>query len=133
MIFELIGKGLGLIGGTVKRRQERKAAQQSAEAKLKQKRLDGDLAIEFSRSEWEALGKAAEGGTWKDEYVTIIFTLPIVMLLLGSVYTAFTGDTRLLEGVKDGIAALEALGLDYGEITYIIVLAAVGIKAIKTA
>ena len=85
-----------------------------------------------SDKEWEALSKEAESGTWKDEYVTIIITLPIPAIMIGAVYQAFTGDATLLVGINEGIGHLKNLGLDMGELMYIVVLAAVGIKGVKS-
>lgn len=131
-MIPIVGDIISGVANFFGKREQRKAAKARAQAKLAQKRLDGDLNVEISRAEWEEIGKLGEDKTWKDEYVTIIFTMPIIGLMVGAVYLAFTGDDRLISGINAGIAALETLGLDYGEITYIIVLAAVGIKGIKT-
>jgi hypothetical protein len=132
MLAGLAGKLIGGVTGFFTRKQERKMAESTAKSKLVQSKEDNNAAINFTNAEWEIISKNAEGGTWKDEYVTIVITLPIVLILLGAILAAFTGDNRLLDGVNTGIANLATLGLDMGELMYIVVLAAVGIKGWKS-
>lgn len=132
MLAGLAGKLIGGVAGFFSKRQDRKLAESSAKAKIAQSKQDGTQALKLNNSEWEAISKKVEGDTWKDEYVTIVITLPIPLILLGAVWAAFTGDTRLSEGVNAGIANLAVLGLDMGELMYIVVLAAVSIKGIKS-
>lgn len=132
MAIPFIGAIIGGVTGFLNKRQDRKMAESSAQAKLVQSKQDNNAAIQFSDSEWEALSKRGENESWKDEYVTIIITLPIPLILIGAIAAAFTGDTKLLEGVNTGIANLAALGLNMGELMYIVVLAAVGIKGFKS-
>ena len=132
MLAGLAGKLIGGVAGFFSKRQDRKMAESSAKSKLVQSKQDGTQNLKLNNSEWEAISKKVEGETWKDEYVTIVITLPIPLILLGAVWAAFTGDTRLSEGVNAGIANLAVLGLDMGELMYIVVLAAVSIKGIKS-
>jgi hypothetical protein len=113
------------------RRQDRKQLQQQAEAKITQSRLDNDKAIELSIHEWEAINVTKQDSSWKDELVTLVFLLPIIMIFVGSIYGAFTGNMTLLEGTLKGIEALKELGIDFGTITTTVVFAAVGIKAVN--
>lgn len=137
MAVDIIGAVGGLVSGILKpvsnaysKRQDRKMAKDAAKAKIVMARESNGYDLKLSDKEWEALGKASEDSTWKDEYVTMIFTMPILGIILGSLYQTFTGDPTLLQGVNLGISNLKGLGLDYGEITYIIVLAAVGLKVL---
>jgi len=128
----IAGKLIGGVAGFLSKKQDRKMAESTAQAKLVQSKQDNNAAIQFTDGEWEALSKKGENETWKDEYVTIIITLPIPLILLGAIVAAFTGDTKLLDGVNTGIANLAALGLDMGELMFVVVLAAVGIKGFKS-
>lgn len=130
--LKIIGGLLSPISEAYKANQTRKTAKEAAKAKIKMAKQDGDFNLNMSDKEWEALSKEAESGTWKDEYVTIIITLPIPAIMIGAVYQAFTGDATLLVGINEGIGHLKNLGLDMGELMYIVVLAAVGIKGVKS-
>lgn len=132
MALPFIGPVIAGVAKFFNKKQDRKMAESTAQAKLAQSKQDGNTAIQFSESEWEALSKKGESETWKDEYVTIIITLPIPLILLGAIVAAFTGDTKLLDGVNTGITNLATLGLDMGELMWVVVLAAVGIKGYKS-
>lgn len=107
---------------------DRKTNQDSIKGKAAAAKQGDSTQITLTDAEWEIASKNAEDGTWKDELVTITFMLPIWMILAGAVHQAFSGDPRLLEGTLGGITALRELGLNFGEITFMVVLAAIGLK-----
>lgn len=111
--------------------QDNKAAEKTAKAKLIQAKQDGDFNLSLSDKEWEMISKQAEDSTWKDEYVTLLITSPFLLLFLAAIISSLTGDTRYIDAVNAGITAIQSLGVDMGQLTYIVVLAAVGLKAIK--
>jgi len=113
-------------------RNEIKAKANAAKASIAKARVDGETQHTLNRDEWEALSKQAEGGTWKDEYVTIVITSPFVLLFIASIYSGVTDDLTLLNAVNLGIANIKNLGVDLGELMYIVILAAVGIKGVKS-
>ena len=127
-LLSLIPTAVSAVGGYFNKRQDIKKAKVSAEAKLALKKETGDQSIALTDAEWEAISARGLGVTWKDEYVTLIITAPIVLILGGAVWQAFTGDQRLLDGVLEGISRLAALGLDWGTLTLAVVLAAIGLK-----
>lgn len=111
--------------------QKRKQAKESADAKIKLAKQDNDYKLDLNEQEWEAISKRNENETWKDEYVTIIITSPFVLLFIASVISGFTGDMKYLGSVNLGIQNIKELGVDLGELMYIVVLAAVGIKGVN--
>lgn len=124
-----------IIGGLVKpvadvftKKEERKMAAKSADAKIALAKQSGEDQITLTDAEWEAKSIDANTSSWKDEYLTLIITSPIVGLLAGGVWFAFTGDSALLDGFNKGIEALKATGVDLGELMYVVVLAGVGLK-----
>lgn len=118
------------IANAYKSRQKRKQANERAQAKIQYAKQDNDYKLELNEDEWEALSKKNEGGTWKDEYVTILITSPIALLFIAAAASVLTGDNIYLEAVNKGIESIKALGVDLGELMYIVVLAAVSIKGI---
>lgn len=111
-----------------KARQELKANKELAQAKVKQASIEGQTQLEMTAAEWEALAVAQTANTWKDEYVTIVVTAPLILLLIGGIYGTLTGDTSLLAGVTAGIVAIESTGVDMGLLMNTVVFAAIGLK-----
>ena len=99
--------------------------------KIKEKQIDRVMNAEDKLSEWEAI--QAEGGnhSWKDEYITIIITIPIPIIFFSVMYSVISGDPSVAEGAKAGVTALKELVPNYHELLYIVSLAAIGIKALK--
>jgi len=120
-----------LIGSVVKvftKKEETKQIRKTAETKLASAKLSGATSITLSDAEWESIVAAGMGKTWKDEYVTVVVTMPYPMLLAGGVVMAFTGDDRLMEGTISGIKALTGAGVDVGFMMTAVITAAVGLK-----
>jgi len=90
-------------------REQRQQHQSIAKAKIAEAKLKGQHEVTLSDAEWEAI-------------------TPIVLLLLGSLWLAFTGDARLLNGVNQGIKALQTLGVPMGLLMEAVVFAAIGLK-----
>lgn len=126
---------LGVVSGLVKpiadayrTRQERQGAKETAQAKLQLAKTDNEHKLDLTDAEWEVMAVKTTPSSWKDEYVTIVVTSPIIGILLGSVWYALTGDMSLLEGFNLGISNLTAIGVDMGEMMLVVVYAAVGLK-----
>lgn len=107
---------------------DRKTNLDSIKGKAAQAKQGDSTKVTLTDAEWETLSKNQESGTWKDEFVTVTFMLPLWLIFGGTLYQSFTADPRILEGTLAGIVALRELGLDFGEITFMVVLAAIGLK-----
>ena len=118
----------GPIADILKRRSERKQAKVEIQAKAAMVKVAGAHEQTLTDAEWEVVSLSQQGGTWKDEYATIIATTPYLAVFLGCVYYAFTKDYRMLEGAISGIRALEAVGVDVGFIMEAAILAALGLS-----
>lgn len=111
-----------------KKREERRLLKESAAGKLAAAKQKGEQDVTLTDAEWESLSVNKQDSTWKDEYVTVVVTSPMVLILLGGIYGAFSGDMRLIEGTIAGVTALAALNVDMGELMLAVVLAAIGLK-----
>jgi len=127
-----------ILGGLVKpvaeifsKREDRKKAVATIRAQTDAAKTDGDIQVKLSKSQWEIIGKKAEDGTWKDEYITLIVTSPLLIIILGSLQTAFTGDRELLDAAGICFIELKKAGVEMGDLMFYTVLAAIGIKAFK--
>ena len=67
----------------------------------------------MSKAEWELVSKKVEGESWKDEYVTVLITSPIIVMFLGCLAAPF-GVTGILEGGELMVKPSRATVCDYG-------------------
>jgi len=126
--------GMLLVGPVLKwlgRRQSRKDVAQEIQGKIAVSKQRGESFITVGTESWEALSKNAENGTWKDEYVTLVITAPIVLIIAGSVMVAFTGDPALLDGATSAIKTLVEVGVPMDTLMTVVVTAAISIKVLR--
>lgn len=118
---------LAPITDLLKQRGERKAAKESAQAKLAQAKVDNDYKLEFTDQEWEAISAAGLKDTWRDEYVTLSVGSILNIIVLGGILSAF-GHPETLTGIVIAINAINAIGVDIGFLLEAVVLAALGLS-----
>ena len=116
------------IADVFKARVVRKAAKDSIKGKSALASLDAETQITLTDAEWEVVKAANETESWKDEYVTLVVTAPVVLIIVGSAYAAFTGNVELLNGAVAGIDALNQVGIPMPELMTATVYAALGLK-----
>tara|TARA_Y100000780_G_scaffold162405_1_gene147195 strand:- start:265 stop:681 length:417 start_codon:yes stop_codon:yes gene_type:complete len=116
------------VSGFVSKKQEITANKEKAIAKLKQSQQEGQQHIILTDAEGEAMLANGLAGSWKDEYVTIIITFPIVLIIIGVLYAVLTGDTRVLDSGTQAIKALNDVGIDMPFLMNAVVLSAIGLK-----
>lgn len=114
MLNLLIGPAVDLAKDFVKgKADEKKAIQQR---KIQAIQNDAD---------WESKMADASANSWKDEYLTIILTIPLIAVG----YAVATGDTSVIDRVHEGFAALERLPEWYQYLLFLACSAAFGIKS----
>lgn len=126
----LITSAISGITGFFTKKQELKKAGVTAKSKLDMARLSGSQTIEMTDAEWESLSLNTQNGSWKDEYVTIIITAPLPLIITGSVLAAlgFPSGALIVQGTLDAIESMKELGMDYGFLISAVVMAAIGLK-----
>ena len=67
---------LGSVGGLATSWIDGKTAVQKAEAQIRMKEATGEI-------DWELAAIRATQSSWKDEWLTIIFTLPLILCFCG--------------------------------------------------
>ena len=116
MALPIIGPLIGLAGDFLQGRRETKKAELEATAA------------------WErATGRSMENG-WKDEYVTVIITTPILNIFIGNLLSVFKPSTgkAILDANQSAMTQIGQLtDTAYGQVMMVVVLAAVGIKTVK--
>lgn len=124
----IIGSVISGVSGYFSRKQENAQIKETAKAKLSLKKQGDTHKVTITDAEWEAIGQKGLTESWKDEYITLIITSPIVGVIVGSVWEAFTGNSKLLDGTLRGVAELAKLGLNWEYMTLGVVFAAIGLK-----
>lgn len=99
--------------------------------KVKLSQIDRLKSADDALSEWENIMAENSGNSWKDEYVTVIVTLPIITTFLAVFYSIFTGDPTAAHAAKEATNAVKELVPEYGNLVIGVCFAAIGIKAIK--
>jgi len=116
----LIGPASDLLGGWLKSKAETKAA----ETRAKVARAEAEAAVMVSAATheagWEKIMAQGSQNSWKDEWLTILFSVPLVL--------AFCGDWgRTI--VAEGFAALETMPEFYRYTLGVIVAASFGVRS----
>lgn len=99
--------------------------------KIKAKQIDRLVNSDDKLAEWEAIQAESGANSWKDEWITLIITLPIPVIFISVMYSVVTGDPMIAEAAKAGVSAIKELVPNYDDLLYIVCLAAIGIKALK--
>ena len=120
MIQALIGPLTELASGWLKG----KADAQAAAANLKLVEAEAKAAImksaATSEAEWEKIMAQGSQTSWKDEYLVILYSIPLCLV--------FTGDWGR-EVVAEGFAALETMPEWYQYTLGVIVAASFGVRS----
>ena len=74
-----------------------------------------------STADWERIMAESSKNSWKDEWLTIVFSIPLILVFIPS----------MVEHIQAGFTALATLPTWYHEILMVIVLASFGVKAGK--
>ena len=120
MLNMLIGPIADLAGTWLNGKVETKAA----ETKAKVARAEAEAQIMLSRAtseaDWEKIMAQGSQNSWKDEWLTILFSIPLILV--------FTGDWGR-EVVENGFTALETMPEWYQYTLGVIVAASFGVRS----
>ena len=111
--------------------QDRKKAYEDGLNAIAASKQNGENEVRITAEQADALRVTNESTTWKDEFVTVVVMSPIVGIIFGAIWQAMSGDPVILTGTLHGVKELKSLGLDWGNITEIVVYAAVGVTTIR--
>ena len=114
MINMLLGPAMELGKEFLKGKAEEKKAIQ--ERKISAIQNDAD---------WESKMADASANSWKDEYLTVILTLPIIAVG----YAVVTGDSSVIDRLNEGFTALEKTPEWYQYLLFLACSAAFGLKS----
>lgn len=109
----IIGDVVGMVGDSLGARRKRKQIKLEAEIKAKQQQLEQDIS-------WEALQARNAGESWKDEYWTIVLSIPLIMCFF----------PPMVPHIQAGFQALEQMPMWYRASLGVAIAAAFGVKGL---
>ena len=121
MIGAITGALSGLvqpIANVIQKRNDNKTAIEAIKAKAAAGAVAADASVTLSKAEWQITGLKLTQGSWKDEYLTIVLTLPL-----------FAGLIPGTDIVADNVQQL--LGADYRTVFLVVVGASFGVRLWK--
>lgn len=124
----IFGALISAISGYQIKKKEKEILKTQAKTKIEMAKITGTNEIALKDAEWEAISVDKQDSTWKDEYITLVMTWPLIGIMLGAVLKTFFNNDQLLVSTLEGIKELQALGMDFGLLMTIVVSAAVSIK-----
>ena len=113
MLQQLIAPIANLAGTFLNNRAEEKQAKHKAK-----------MSIIQNDANWESKMAEASGNSWKDEYLVLLLTSPVVAIMFG----AMTDQPDIIERVKLGLETLEMLPDWLSYLLYVAVTASFGVK-----
>lgn len=119
MIGQLLGPITNIVGGIVQGKMEQKAAETKAKVAKAEAQAQIMLSQATSEADWEKVMAEGSRDSWKDEWLTILFSVPLIL--------AFCGEWGR-DIVQDGFVALNAMPDYYRYTLGAIVSASFGIR-----
>ena len=119
MLGSLLGPVTSIVGGIVQGKMEQKAAETKAKVAKAEAQAQIMLSQATSEADWEKIMAEGSQDSWKDEWLTILFSVPLVL--------AFCGEWGR-DIVADGFSALNAMPDYYRYTLGAIVSASFGIR-----
>lgn len=119
MLGSLLGPVTSIVGGIVQGKMEQKAAETKAKVAKAEAQAQIMLSQATSEADWEKVMAEGSRDSWKDEWLTILFSVPLIL--------AFCGEWGR-DIVEDGFVALNAMPDYYRYTLGAIVSASFGIR-----
>jgi hypothetical protein len=120
MIGALIGPISDLAGTWLKGKVETRAAETRAKVAKAEAEAQIMLSAATSEAEWERVMAQASNNSWKDEWLTILFSIPLILSFCGEWGRKIT---------EQGFAALEVMPDWYQYTLGVIVAASFGVRS----
>tara|TARA_R110001606_G_scaffold98556_1_gene217673 strand:+ start:1154 stop:1525 length:372 start_codon:yes stop_codon:yes gene_type:complete len=115
MLGQLIGPVTNLVGGYFKNKAEEKQAKHQAK-----------MSVIQNDADWESKMADASATSWKDEFWTIVLSVPVFMVG----YAIALDDTDVIERTKLGFEALSGLPEWYQYLLFIAISSSFGIRGV---
>jgi len=113
VLNNLIGPITGLVGGYFKNKAEETQAKHQAK-----------MSVIQNDADWESKMADASASSWKDEFWTIVLSIPVFMVG----YAIIANDTSVIDRVHLGFSALSTLPEWYQYLLFIAISSSFGIR-----
>ena len=120
-----------VVGGFFGKREERKSMEKAIDGKIAMQKQGNQTQVVFNEQEIDAISKRNEGKTWKDEYITIIMTMPFVTLFFAVFVGTLLGKPELIDAAIKANDAIKTLVPNYQELLGVTIMAGLGLRAYK--
>ena len=129
----LLGKIVDGVSGFLTKRAEGKQAAAAVAAKIQLATVNKDAKLELADHEIQVLRTQNAGSSWKDEYVTLLVSVPILVSILGTLVSILFPDTgaRILSSAEQIKDLMTGNSIDYAELWLIVVATALGTKPFR--
>lgn len=129
---KIIGNVIGPVSNFFAAREERKMVDKTISAKVAMAKSNNETQVVFNEQEIDRLSKKNEGETWKDEYITIIMTLPLLTIFICTFLGVLLAQPGIIDAAKAANAEVIILVPNYQELLGITIMAGLGLRAYKT-
>lgn len=120
MLQALIAPLTEIVGGIVRGKVEQRAAETRAKVAKAEAEAQIMLSAATSEAEWERVMAQGSQQSWKDEWLTILFSIPLMLSFCGEWGRTIT---------ENGFAALETMPDWYQYTVGVIVAASFGVRS----
>ena len=130
---DLLGKVVDGVAGHFRARARARESAAAVEAKVRLAKVNHDAKVELADHEIQVLRTKGQGASWKDEYVTILVSLPVIVAGLGAVLSVFAPEAggRLVAASETMAGVMTGDAIDYSELWLIVVTVALGTKPFR--
>ena len=129
----IIGKIVDGVSGYFKDQAKARETLASIDARIKLAKVNRDSKLELADHEIQVLRTKASGDSWKDEFVTLLVSVPIIVSMAGALVEIVNVEigARLLESAQKITAIMTGNTIDYAELWLIVVATALGTKPLR--
>lgn len=131
MKLNIIGGIVETVGGFFAKREERKSLEKQIDGKIAMQKENNETQVVFNEQEIDIIAKRNEGQTWKDEYITIIMTVPLITIFLATLFGILLGKPEYMEAASEAVNQVNLLVPNYQELLGLTIVAGLGLRAYK--
>ena len=119
------------VGGFFGKREERKTMEKQIDGKIAMQKQGGETQVIFNEQEIDIIAKRNENNTWKDEYLTLVMTSPVLTTFFGVFLGILLNRPEIIDAVTASNKALLELVPNYQEYLGATIFAGLGLRAFK--
>lgn len=129
----LLGKIIDKIGAAFQARQQAREARAAVEAKIQLAQVEHAGRVELAGHEIQVLQTKNAGDSWKDEYVTLLVSVPILVSVVGSLVSIVEAEigARLIRAAGEIANIMTGDFVEFPTLWMVVVTTALGTKPFR--